>query len=513
MMTGASAAAEAAPARATRGEWLGLCVIALPCLLYSMDLSVLHLAAPALTRDLQPSGAELLWIVDIYGFMVAGWLVTMGTLGDRIGRRRLLMGGAAAFGVASILAASARSAETLILARALLGVAGATVAPSTLSLIRNMFHDENQRTFAISVWMTSYAAGGLIGPVVGGVLLQYFHWGSVFLIAVPVMALLLVAAPRLLPEYKDPDAGRPDVVSAALSLCAVLSVIYGLKRIAEDGVSVLALAFIAAGVLIGVVFVRRQQRLADPLIDLALFKVPAFSTALAMNLLGCLTMFGIFLLTAQYLQLVLGMSPLVAALWSLPSTLVVTASSLLAPAVVARARPAHVLAGGMTLLAIGLAMLIGIGEGGLPLLIAAQIVMCIGLGPTFVLTTDLIVGSAPPERAGAAGAISETGSEFGGVLGIAVLGSIGLGVYRTFMADALPAGLTPEVVEAARATLAGASQTAQELGGSQGAAVLAAAQAAFIGAMELTAGLCAALSFAGAVAPFFLLKDAKRGAH
>src|SRR2546427_1541788 len=223
-----------ADSKATRREWVGLAVIALPCVLYAMDLTVLNLAVPHLSADLKPTSAQLLWILDIYGFFVAGSLITMGTLGDRIGRRRLRLLGAGAFGVASVIAAYSRSAEMLIAARALLGVAGATIAPSTLSLIRNMFHDPHQRTFAIGVWVTSYSIGGAVGPLLGGVLLEYFWWGSVFLLGVPVMALLLGLGPMLLPEFRDPEAGHLDLISAAMSLTAVLLVIYGLKQIAQD---------------------------------------------------------------------------------------------------------------------------------------------------------------------------------------------------------------------------------------------------------------------------------------
>ncbi|HYG87546.1 MAG TPA: MFS transporter [Azospirillum sp.] len=499
-----------APPKATGREWIGLAVIALPCLLYSMDLTVLNLAVPALSADLQPSATELLWIVDIYGFMVAGWLITMGTLGDRIGRRRILMAGAALFGLASILAAFSSTAEMLIAARALLGVAGATIAPSTLSLIRNMFQDEGQRTFAISVWGTSYAAGGLIGPVLGGMMLQYFAWGSVFLLAVPVMVLLLMTAPRLLPEYRDPHAGRPDVVSAGMSLLAVLSAIYGLKRIAEDGPSALACTFILAGLVLGIAFVRRQGRLADPLIDLNLFRSRAFSTALSMNMLGCLVLFGTFLFIAQYMQLVLGLTPLEAGLWSLPSAAAVTAGSMLAPLVVSRSRPAYVIAAGMALLALGLALLTQVGRGGLPILVAAAVILSIGLGPTFVLTTDLIVASAPPERAGAAGAVSETGSELGGVLGIAILGSIGTAVHRSLMAGAIPDGVPPEAAEVARGTLGSVIAAAEALGDPWGAALLAAGRAAFVQSLELTAGLCAMIALASALAAMMLLQDARR---
>ncbi|HET7875964.1 MAG TPA: MFS transporter, partial [Methylomirabilota bacterium] len=291
---------------ATRREWIGLAVIALPCLLYSMDLTVLNLAVPHLSADLRPTGAQLLWIVDIYGFLVAGSLITMGTLGDRIGRRRLLLIGAAAFGAASVLAAFSRTAEMLIASRALLGVAGATLAPSTLSLIRNMFLDPEERTVAIGVWVTSFSVGGAIGPLVGGVLLEYFWWGSVFLLAVPVMVLLLLAGPRLLPEFRDPGASRLDPVSAGQSLAAVLLVIYGLKRVAEHGPAWGPAVVVAAGLLVGAAFVRRQRRLADPLIDLTLFGSPAFTIALLTYTLGTFVAFGVYIFIAQYLQLVLG---------------------------------------------------------------------------------------------------------------------------------------------------------------------------------------------------------------
>ncbi|MGH7463400.1 MAG: MFS transporter, partial [Longimicrobiales bacterium] len=263
--------ATAAPPKATRREWIGLAVIALPCLLYAMDLTVLNLAVPSISADLKPSASQLLWIVDIYGFMVAGLLITMGTLGDRIGRRRLLLMGAAAFGIASVLAAFSTSAEMLIAMRAVLGVAGATLAPSTLSLIRNMFHDAGERTVAIGIWVSSHSAGAAIGPALGGVLLEYFWWGSVFLAGVPVMILLLAVGPMLLPEYRDPNAGRIDLTSAALSLAAILATIYGLKRIAEDGLGWFPVLSILCGAAIGVAFLRRQGRLPDPLIDLRLF--------------------------------------------------------------------------------------------------------------------------------------------------------------------------------------------------------------------------------------------------
>ena len=481
----------AAPPRATLREWTGLAVIALPCMLYSMDLTVLNLAIPAISEALKPTAAQLLWIVDIYGFLVAGLLVTMGTLGDRIGRRRLLLIGAVAFGLASVLAAFSNSANMLIATRALLGVAGATLAPSTLSLIRNMFLDPRQRTLAIGVWISSFSAGAVIGPVVGGVLLEYFWWGSVFLVGVPVMVLLLVLGPVLLPEYRDPEAARLDLASVALSLGAVLPAIYGVKQTAEHGASALSLAAIVVGLAIGWLFVRRQRRLANPMIDLRLFRAPAFSVALGAYMLSCFVMFGLFLYEAQYLQMVLGLSPLQAGLWSVPSAGAFIVGSMAAPALTRRVRPVHAMTGGLVVAALGFALLIALPvQGGLALLVGSMVVSSLGLAVVFTLSTDLVVGSAPPERAGVASAISETSSEFGGALGIAILGSVGAAVYRAMMADAVPASLgDAAAVEAARSTLGGAVALAGQLGGAAGAELLADARTALLRGLHLMAGI------------------------
>jgi MFS transporter, DHA2 family, multidrug resistance protein len=493
---------------AGRREWIGLAVLALACLLYAMDLTVLHLAVPALSEDLQPSSAQLLWITDIYGFMVAGFLVTMGTLGDRIGRRRLLLTGAAAFGVVSVAAAFSVSPEMLIASRALLGIAGATLAPSTLSLIFSMFHDPRQRTVAIGVWITAFSAGGAVGPVVGGVLLEHFWWGSVFLLAFPVMALLLVLGPRVLPEYRDPGAERLDLASAALLLVAVLTVIFGVKEIAQDGLSWLVVSAILVGLAVGVVFVRRQFGLADPMIDPRLFKVPAFSAALATNLVGIFIAVGYFLFVAQYLQLVLGLSPLQAGLWSLPSAAGFIVGSNLAPQILRRVRPAYVIGGGLAMAAVGLGVLTRVGgSADLAILVAASAIVSLGLAPVFTATTNLIVGSAPPERAGAASGISETGSELGGALGIAILGSIGVAIYRGGLADALPAGVPAQAAAAARDTLGGAVAVAQQLPAEAGAALLAASRQAFTTGLQVTAGISAVVAVGIAVLATVMLRE------
>jgi len=500
--------------KAGRREWVGLAVIALPCLVYAMDLTVLNLAVPQLSTDLAPSSAQLLWIVDIYGFLVAGLLVTMGTLGDRIGRRRLLLLGAAAFAGASVLAAWSTSAGMLIAARALLGVAGATLAPSTLSLIRNMFADPRQRTVAVSVWITSFAVGGAVGPLVGGVLLEWFWWGSVFLVAVPVMALLLLLGPRLLPEFRDPAAGRLDLGSAGMSLAAVLAVIYGLKQLAQDGPGWLAVGCMLAGLLVGVGFVRRQRRLADPLIDVRLFANRAFSAALTTNLLSFFVGFGALLFTAQYLQLVLGLSPLEAGLWSLPSSVGFILGSMATPLLVRRAAPVAVMAAGLALAAVGFGLLTQLPpSSGLPLLVTGSVIFSLGLAPVDTLATDLAVGAAPPERAGAASAITETSAEFGGALGIAVLGVIGTAVYRAQMAEAVPAGVPDQAAAAARDTLGGAVAVAGQLPERVGASLLEVAREAFTQGLHLATAVSAAAALAFAVLVVVLLRGVRSGSQ
>jgi DHA2 family multidrug resistance protein-like MFS transporter len=502
-------AADTVPAQAGRREWIGLAVIALPCVLYSMDLTVLNLAVPHLSADLKPSSAGLLWIVDIYGFLVAGLLITMGSIGDRIGRRRLLMIGAAAFGAASVFAAFATSAEMLIVARAVLGVAGATLAPSTLSLIRNMFHDAGQRTFAIGVWITSYSVGGAIGPLIGGIMLEHFWWGSVFLIGVPVMLLLLALGPFLLPEFRDPKAGRIDLLSVALAIAAVLGVIWGVKRVAAEGFGFQPALAILAGLALAAVFARRQVTLADPLIDVRLFRSAPFTAALLTNLLGVFVALGIFLPFAQYLQLVEGLTPLEAGIASLPSAMAFVVGSMFAPVLLKRARVPTVLITGLLLAAVGFAILTQVGgPEALVALVVGSTVFALGLAPVITLTTDIVVGAAPPERAGAAAAMSETAVELGGALGIAVLGSIAVAIYRTGMAQAMPAEVPAEAATLARDTLAAAISVAAELPSRVGLELAMAARSVFAEALQVSAGLSAVVSVAAAIAVLLLLRNA-----
>ncbi|HEV7651681.1 MAG TPA: MFS transporter [Actinophytocola sp.] len=468
-----------APATAGRREWLGLAVLALPTLLVSLDTFVMLLAVPHMATALGASAGEQLWIMDGYGFMVAGFMITMGTLGDRVGRRRLLLVGATAFGAASLFAAYAPNAELLILARALLGVAGAAIAPSTLSLITTMFRDPAQRTTAIGLWAGCFTVGAVVGPVVGGVLLEHFWWGSVFLLGVPAMVLLLATGRRLLPEYRDPDAGRIDVPSVVLSLGAILPVIHGLKQLAAHGPGAARFGFVVAGLAVGAVFVHRQRRLATPLLDLRLFTRRTFAVTLGGMLVYTMLAGGIMVFVAQYFQLVSGLSPLHAGLALVPGMVASTIGFQVTPVLARRLRPAVLLGAGLACAAAGiLAMTQADSATGLA---AAFAVASIGSAPLVTLGTGIVIGSVPPQRAGSAAGLSQTANEFGYALGIAVLGSVVTAVYRAGLPDDAPA--------AAGDNLAAAAQAAAKLGPDAGAALLAAARDAFTTAVHTAAGI------------------------
>nr|WP_272952584.1 MFS transporter [Kribbella amoyensis] len=484
-----------------------MAVLALPTLLLSLDVSVLYLALPELSADLGANGVEQLWILDIYSFLLAGCLVTMGTLGDRIGRRRLLLIGGAAFGILSVLAAYSSSPELLILSRALLGIAGASLMPSTMALIRNMFHDPVQLGQAIGIWFSCFIGGMLVGPVIGGVLLEQFWWGSVFLLGVPVMVLLLILGPILLPEYSDESAGRIDLLSVLLSLAAILPAIWGLKELARSGWATLPALAIVAGVAIGITFARRQHRLADPLLDMRLFRFPRFSAALGVMLAAGVVMAGISFQAAVYLQVVGGLSPLQAGLWLIPQNVTMVIGLNLAPRIAKRRSTAQTMALGLVLAAAGLLITMGAdGSGRVGALVAGLALASFGIGLPMALTMNLVLASAPPERAGSAASMSETSSEAGIALGIASLGSLGTVVYRGQLDSNLPAGLPDGWVAQARQGVGPAIAAAQQLPGQLGSEMELVAKAAFASGLRVVAIAGAVLLLGSALLTLTVLR-------
>ncbi|MFI6566676.1 MFS transporter [Streptomyces sp. NPDC050534] len=491
------------PARlAGRREWTALGVLMLPLLLVSMDVSVLYFAIPAISADLGPSGTQQLWIFDIYAFVLAGLLMTMGSLGDRIGRRKLLLVGAAAFGTASLVAAYANSPETLIAARAVLGIGGATLMPSTMALLRTMFTDLGQRAKAIGLWSGVMTAGIALGSVMSGVLVQYFWWGSVFLVNLPAMALLLLLGPFLLPESRDPNPGRFDWPSVPLSMAAVLPVVYGLKEIPSEGWHAQYVVSITVGLLFAALFVHRQRTTASPMIDPALFRGRGFAPSVVLNLVASFGMLGSAFFTTQYLQSVLGKSAMEAALWALlPSVPIGMAAPMATSLVQKGVSRAHVVTAGFAIAGAGYAMLALADTDSLWLVLAACGVLASGIVMVISQITDLALSSAPVERAGSAAALMETGAEFGGALGMAILGSIGTAIYRHDIPATAP--------DAARETLGGALALAGQLPVRTGDALATAAREAFTSGMQGAAIAGSVLLAAAAV----LAARALRGIH
>ncbi|WP_354641286.1 MFS transporter [Kitasatospora camelliae] len=490
-----------------RRAWIGLAVLLLPTLVLTMDMGVLFFAAPFIATDLRPSGTEQLWIMDMYSFLLAGLLIPMGALGDRFGRRRLLMCGAAAFAAASLVAAYADGAGQLIAARALLGVAGAVFGPSTLALIRNMFEEGRQRQTAIGAWSGVMMAGVTAGPVVGGLLLDHFWWGSAFLIAIPVMVLTLLAAPLLLPEYRAPKAGSFDLAGAVLSIATVMPAVYGIKSLAVDGWSLPPALALAGGLLAGAGLVARLRTAAHPLIDLGLFRIRTFSGAITVNTIAMFAMMGFTLFTSQYLQLVKGLSPLAASLWALLPSLGVGAAVGTFGALSGKVRPATLLTCGFLIGAAGFALMTTVRpDSPLALILVAAGVIAAGSVGTVTITADMVVSAAPAERAGAASATSETAQELGSSLGIALLGAAGAAIYKSRLEDALPVGLDADAARAARDTLGGAVTVAAQRGDAVGAQLLEAGRAAFAEGMHVAAVVGVVFLLAAALAAHRLMR-------
>ncbi|MEO3782352.1 MFS transporter [Actinocorallia sp. B10E7] len=479
--------------------WLGAALLMLPTFLVAMDTTALLLALPRLSADLGATGVQQLWISDGYGFLVAGMVITMGTLADRVGHRRLLIVGAAAFAALSAVAAFATGPLMLIVVRALLGVAGAALAPATLALLTTMFRDERQRGKAIAIWAACQFTGGALGPVLAGLLLQHFWWGSVFLAAVPAMALLVLAGPVLLPESRGDQVGRLDPVSAGLSLAAVLLMVYGIKRLTVEDARAVPAAALVVGTAIGILFVRRQLRLETPLLDLRLLRNRPFTAVIVALVFAGIAMAGTGLLVTQYLQSVLGFSPIASAMLFAPMGLGVAAGTIAAPALARRMRQTTAIAGGLAGSALGCLLLVGVdGTGDLPLVMTGIAVLALGTGPLFALGTGLVVGSVPPERAGSAASMSETGNYFGGSLGLALLGVVAAVVYRSRM-------------DGTSDSLADAVAASRRLPDGQGAELLRTAREAFTAGLHVT-GVIAAVIFAGLAVLILAMRPTTRTA-
>ncbi|WP_223770845.1 MFS transporter [Streptomyces huiliensis] len=487
-----------------RGRWLALSVLVLAVLLVAVDATVLGLATPFLSEDLKPSGTQLLWIGDVYSFVIAGLLVSMGSLGDRIGRKKLLLSGAVAFGAVSVLNAYATSPEMMIAARALLGVAGATLMPSTLALIRNLFHDPRERSLAIGIWGAMASAGAAVGPVVGGFLLENFWWGSVFLINLPVMAVLVLVGIKLLPESRDPSPGPWDLLSVVLSMAGIIGVVYAIKEGATHGISAEIAIAAAVGVAALAWFVRRQLRLPAPLLDMRLFRNRGFSAAVLADLLTVLGLSGMVFFLSQFLQLVQDRDPLEAGLAELPAAIGAVTAGLLAGQAARRWSVRSVVGGGLAAIGIALAVIATLRtDTSYPLLGAVLLVVGVGAGFSFTVTADVILSSVPKEQAGAASAVSETAYELGAALGIALLGSIVTGVYRDFT---VPTGVPSGAAADAHESLGGAVKAAVTLPADTGSALLSSAQHAFVDGLRLASAVGAVVLLGTAVAAWFLLR-------
>lgn len=469
--------ATVASSTGARRRWLALAVLMLPVLLVAVDNTVLAFAVPSISEELSPSGTQILWVVDAYPLILASLLVPMGSFADRFGRRRMLLIGSAGFTAVSVLAAFAPSAEWLIAGRAGMAVFGAALMPATLSLIRNIFLDATERRTAIAIWAAAFAGGAALGPIVGGFLLEHFYWGSVFLMALPVMAPLLLLGPALIPESRDPQPGPVDPVSIALSLATMTPLVFGIKTFASGGSPVVATSAVILAVVAGTTFVRRQLGRANPMLDVRLFARPAFTGAVLANLLAIFSMVGFLFFVSQHLQLVSGHSPMQAGFMLLPGLGASVVTGLLAVRLVRFMTPGALISLGLLLNAtayvvVGASAYLASDLG----LMLAFAILGAGIGVAETLSNDVILSSVPSHKAGAASAISETAYETGSVLGTAVLGSILGAVYASVVS--VPAAVG-DSAESAKETLAGGLNAADALGGPEGAELAESARHAF----------------------------------
>ena len=482
-------------------RWWALVGFGIAVLLVSLDNAILALAVPSLAESLSPSPAELLWIGDIYSFVLAGLLITMGSLGDRFGRKRMLVWGSVAFAIMSVVAAYSPTPEMLILSRALLGVAGATLMPSTLSLIRNTFPDPKERTFAIGVWsaMAAFGSGG--GPVLGGFLLEHFWWGSVFLVNVPIIIVMLAIGLPAWRESKDPNAGPVDVLSIVLSLAGMLAMVWAIKEIAFQGLGYLTgwgVLFLGLAGLFA--FVKRQNSLEKPMINMSLFRNPAFSGAIASQLISIFSFIGATFFLAQLFQMVLGYSPMEAAIRLLPCQIAALIAGPLAARFIGLWGRRVVIGTGILLGAVGLFGAAFTRGEGLILISISLALIGFAVGLALTATADSILSAAPPEHAGAASAVGETAYELGTALGIAILGTL-LGTWY-YLNVSVPESLTAAQKAQASESLPEAIEVSRQVSPAVGNELLASAQSAFSSGMVMVCVVAGLVCLIGAAVAF-----------
>ncbi len=500
-MSGTSTAAARCRREAGPGarRWLVLVVLCASLLLVAVDATVLHVAVPAVTEDLGPSAIELLWIVDAYPLVCASLLILFGTLGDRVGRRRILLLGYGLFGIASGLAACADDPGVLIAARALLGVGGAMIMPATLSILRQVFPDRRERALAIGIWSAVAAVGAAVGPLLGGFLLEHFWWGSVFLVNIPLMLVSLPVGRWLLPESTGERDGPWDVAGALMAAAGLFGAVLGVKRLG-GGTSPLD-PWTAGPLLLGgallFAFVRRQRRRKHPLVDLGMFGRPAFSTSVGCIVLAMLALVGLELIAAQYLQLVLGLSPLQTGMRLLPLTVAAMTAGLVGAHLLRRFGPRRMVSLGFCLTAGAVVLLTAMGHHDRPfLLLTGFVLLGFGLETTLFGAYESMLSEAPADRAGGAAAIGETSYQLGAGIGIALLGSVMNAAYAPGLAS-VP-GVPASASAAAGHSLGEAYEVAGRLGGASGEALRQAARDCFVHGLHVTLLVSAGLLLAGA---------------
>jgi DHA2 family multidrug resistance protein-like MFS transporter len=498
--------------QAGRREWIALAVLSIPPLLVSMDITVLYFAIPQITNDLRPSTTQQLWMIDIYGFLLAGMLIALGDLADRLGRRTLLLLGLALFGLASLGASFANTPETLIVARAIQGIGAAALMPAGLALLRNLFEDDRQRRTAITIWSIGVASGAGIGPVVSGVLLHYFWWGSVFLVNVPIIAIALILTAVLVPNFRvaKGSKGNFDFLGAVLSLVAVLAIIWGVKEAAINGLHPKPIASLAVGLIAGALFLYRQTHLKHPMIEPKLFRTKGFTPVLVLSMTGffCVIGFGVF--STQWLMEVKGLGPLQAGLWMMASPLIAGGIVPVATSLVNKIRPAYLIGTGFILATLGYIVMTQVkADSPIILVVAGTVLIGVGTASIFALLTDMVIAVAPVDQTAAVSALSKTMQELGGALGIAIYGTIGATVYRNYFDAHLPSGLPPEVVAGARQTMGAASGIAASLPDQVAKPLLEVARTGFSNSLATTALVGVGVAAASAVLTFTRLRHVR----